>query len=222
MKKLHVAVTSGNTCEKIDDVRVMSNISSGKLGARIADEFLLAGHEVTYIAPKRTVEPREDDYNRWIVSNVETLMNAMQLIVPKVDAVIHPIAVSDFTFNYKGSVKCDSDSAEDFIEHMRKTIVPTPKVIAQFRMLNPRAVLVRFKFTSGKSAQELKEIALKLKETNGIDMVFANDKMAMAKAGSHNGVLYMDDWEEKCYGKNDIATNIFTNVIRLAGTRGLK
>ena len=219
MRKLKVVVASGATTEKVDDVRVLTNISSGKLGAMLADKFISNGHNVTYIAPAGAVEPRETAYNRWQVSNVETVMSAMQLIVPQSDVVIMPLAVSDFTFDYKGAVKCSSGSSEAFINHMRDTIAPTPKVIANFRAWNPKAILVGFKFTSGKSSSELHAIAMTLKVNNKLDMVFANDKKAMERSGSHNGTLIMDDWEDECHSKDEIATSIFENVIRLAGSR---
>jgi len=37
---MKVLITSGGTREYIDDVRVLTNISTGKLGATIANTFL--------------------------------------------------------------------------------------------------------------------------------------------------------------------------------------
>ena len=219
MKRLKVAITSGGTREKIDDVRVLTNISSGKLGARIANKFIVAGHEVTYLCPKGTVMPSEESYNRFTISDVESLMAAMEMVVPTVDVVIHPMAVSDFSFDYEGAIKLSSGSLNSFVQHINDTIVMTPKVISHFKGWNPDAILVGFKFTSGLTKDELKVVANKLKDTNNLDMVLANDKEAMRKAGSHNGILLMDDWEEKCHGKEEIADRIYANVIRLAGKK---
>lgn len=221
MRKLKVAVASGGTVEKIDDVRVITNISSGKLGSIIADKFIEAGHDVTYIAPKHAVFP-EGVCSVEIISDANSVMSTMSRIVPESDCVLMPMAVSDFTFKYDGAVKLSSSSADDFIQHMKDSIVPTPKVISHFRAWNPRAVLIGFKFTSGKSAKELLTIAKTLKEKNRLDMVFANDKKDMERSGSHRGILIMDTWDEKCNSKNDIAREIFANSIRMAGARGLK
>lgn len=221
MKKLQVIVTSGGTKERIDDVRVLTNISSGKMGAKIADIFVEHGHKVIYVAPLGAIQPSKGCHdglveNR-IVTNVDSVMEIMKDLVPKADVVIHPMAVSDFTFKYDGAVKCGSNSAEDFIEHMRRSIARTPKVISHFRRWNPEAILVGFKFTSGKSESELKSIALSLMKDNELDMVFANDKKKIEKSGEHVGTLLMKDWEEKLHGKEEIAQRIYLNVIRLLG-----
>ena len=222
MGKLNVLVAAGSTSEKIDDVRVMTNISSGKLGAMIADKFIEAGHEVNYVATKGAVMPSSGHYGSFgyrPVKDVASVMEVMAELVPKSDIVCMPLAVSDFTFDYEGAIKCGSNSKDAFIEHMRNTIVATPKVIANFRKWNEKAVLVGFKFTSGKSSGELHAIAMSLKVNNRLDMVLANDKMAMQRAGAHRGVLIMDEWEDKCNSKEEIAESIFTNAIRKASSK---
>ena len=221
MKKLNVVITSGGTTEHIDDVRTMSNISSGKLGARIADKFILDGHNVTYIAPKWSVMPSETNagYMHLEVTNVESVMVAMSEYVPKAHVVIHPMAVSDFTFAYKGNVKCGSNSTEDFIKHMAKTIRATPKVISHFREWNAKAILVGFKFTSGKTEGELLSIAKTLRYTNNLDLVFANDMQLMIEAGNHVGMLIGTESVHRCYSKVEITDQIFADVMHISEFR---
>jgi phosphopantothenate-cysteine ligase len=193
MSKLNVVITSAGTREYLDNVRVLTNISTGKLGAKIANVFLSHGHNVTYVAPSTAVKP-EGDYSNVVVTDTNSVMEAMKTLVPKADVVIQSMAVSDFTFNLDKAIKVSGESAEDFVEHIRKTITKTPKVISNFRKWNPNAVLVGFKFTVGKNQEELTKIATKLMEDNKLDMVFANDKAQMQKAGEHVGFLIMKDW----------------------------
>jgi len=42
---VRVLVTAGGTREPIDDVRVLANTSTGRLGARLADALAAAGHD---------------------------------------------------------------------------------------------------------------------------------------------------------------------------------
>jgi len=49
---MKILITSGGTREYIDDVRVFTNISSGKLGTINANKFKNDGHEVHYICTK--------------------------------------------------------------------------------------------------------------------------------------------------------------------------
>ena len=44
---MDVLVTAGGTSEPIDNVRSITNHSSGGLGKAIAESFLAAGHTVT-------------------------------------------------------------------------------------------------------------------------------------------------------------------------------
>jgi phosphopantothenoylcysteine synthetase/decarboxylase len=215
--KLNVIVTSGGTREHIDDVRVLTNISTGKLGSKIARVFLDHGHNVTYVCSPTAVRPTFEAHNLDVktVVNTQSVMEAMKELVPHADVVIHSMAVSDFTFNLTGAIKIGSDSPEALIEHMRKTITKTPKVISHFRDWNPKAILVGFKFTVGKSKKELEEIAAKLMLDNRLDMVFANDKMHMQNAGDHVGTLLMKDWSEQLHSKEEIAEAIYANVVRI-------
>ena len=214
---MKVLITSGGTREHIDDVRVMTNISSGKLGARLADRFILNGHFVEYVYTKGSAIPSEvqyadvdveDCYHGYEVTDVASVMSATHAIVPHVDAIIHPMAVSDFTFEYKGAVKCGSDSAEDFIEHMRRTIKTTPKVISHFREWNPKAYIVGFKFTSGQTKENLIQIALNLIDRNGLNAVFANDRKQMMDANEHVGYLVTPYDYNECKGKDEIVKAI--------------
>jgi len=221
MNKINVVVTSSGTSEYIDDIRVLSNISSGKLGAKIADNFIKHGHDVTYVAPKSAVMPsahHTGQYSYRPVKDVASVMEVMKELVPKANVVIQTIAASDFTFDLQGAIKLSSGDPEAFIEHMRATIKKTPKIISNFRTWNPNAVLVGFKFTVGQTSKELKEIAVNLMKKNDLDMVFANDKALMQRAKDHVGVLIMKDWEEKLHGKEAIADSIYDNVMRVGAS----
>jgi phosphopantothenate-cysteine ligase len=220
MSKLNVVITSGGTREYLDSVRVLTNISTGKLGAIIANEFISHGHDVHYVGSESTVLPSTQHaghYSYHKVFNVESVMEVMKEIVPKADVVIQSMAVSDFTFDLKKAIKVSGTDAEAFVEHIRQTITKTPKVISNFRTWNPKAILVGFKFTVGKDKKELEQIARNLMNDNKLDMVFANDKEHMKKAKEHVGTLIMKDWSEPLRSKEEISTAIYTNVMRLLG-----
>ena len=115
---MNVLVTSGGTIEKIDNVRSISNMSTGKLGSIIADAFLKSPvvSKVFYICSKSTVLPKSysshsDDAaidnlgsnNRADVeiiyaNSVADLENALKDVLTqvKIDVIIHCMAVSDY------------------------------------------------------------------------------------------------------------------------------
>ena len=90
-----VLVTAGATREYIDDVRILTNISTGKLGAVIADEFMQQygpgfsyKHEVTYLHGRGAVLPQHHSVhgiNIRQITGVSELKDVMQELVPEHD-----------------------------------------------------------------------------------------------------------------------------------------
>lgn len=185
MKK--VLVTAGGTQEYIDDVRVLTNISSGKLGALIANELCVHDFRVFYICGKGSVMPNSSVYHTTIVRTANDAMEAMQKVIinEQIDAVVHSMAVSDFTFIRDKAIKCKSNNPSGFIEFMRQTITITPKIISFIKKWRPETFLVGFKFEVGISEEEIIALARDSIEKNGCDLVIANDKKEMEKMNSH-------------------------------------
>lgn len=63
MKHLNVLITAGPTQEKIDDVRYISNHSSGKMGYAIADELANRGAKVTIVSGPVNIKPSNTSIN---------------------------------------------------------------------------------------------------------------------------------------------------------------
>lgn len=76
-----VLVTCGATLEKLDDARFISNFSSGKMGAAIANAALARGAEVTVILGRHTAQIDEGA----TVVNVETTQQMFDETVKRVD-----------------------------------------------------------------------------------------------------------------------------------------
>lgn len=185
MKK--ILVTAGGTQEYIDDVRVLTNISTGKLGALITNELCEAGFKVYYVCGKNSVMPNDSCYYVETVKTANDAMVAMKRIIidNQIDAVIHSMAVSDFTFKRDSAIKCKSNDLEGFIDFMRQTIAPNPKIISMIKQWRPEVLLAGFKFEVGLDENELITLAQTSIEKNGCDFVVANDKKEMEKMNSH-------------------------------------
>jgi len=211
MKK--ILITSGGTREYIDEVRVLTNISSGKLGTQIAKTFLMNTEDtiIYYLCSKHSVEPNQAWPNRMEIiyaSTVQEVMIEMERLVPKVDVVIHAMAISDFGF--KPSItKLKSNDPIAFIDSLRDRITINPKVISHIKEWNSDVKLVSFKFEVNKTVEELVEIATTSMKRNNGDYVLANDKIQMQKAGSHIAYLIDKNGEIiKCENKQDISIKI--------------
>jgi phosphopantothenate---cysteine ligase (CTP) len=186
LKGKKILVTSGGTQEYIDDVRVMTNISSGKLGATIATRLHYSPAEPFFLRAKGS-EDCGHSMPSLEIKSAEEAMKAMKKIIikEKIDAVIHCMAVSDFTFKRSKAVKCKSSDPQAFIDYMRNTIQPNPKIISMIKQWRPKTLLVGFKFEVGITNKALIMRAEQSIEKNGCDLVVANDKEEMKREGKH-------------------------------------
>jgi len=210
---MKVLITAGGTREFIDEIRVLTNISSGSLGTQIAKTLLMHTEdtEVFYLCSKRSTEPSADWGHRLNIiyaNTIEEVMEKMEDLVPKVDVVIHAMAISDFSFK-EVSTKLKSNDPQAFIDSLRERIKTNPKVISYIKKWNPDVKLISFKFEVGKTTEELIDIAYESMIRNNGDYVIANDKIQMKKANSH--IAYFVE-KDKCFtvcdNKMEIAIEI--------------
>jgi phosphopantothenate-cysteine ligase len=108
----------------------------------------------------------------------------MEKLVPEMDIVIHPMAVSDFGFK-PISTKLKSDDPEAFVESLKERIFQTPKILSQIKKWNPNCFLISFKFEDGSETDELINIAYNSLLKNNSDLVIANDKSEMKRENNH-------------------------------------
>lgn len=208
MGKLNILITSGGTSEYIDDVRILTNISSGKLGATIADNLVVDGN-VIYLHGRNAWMPKCENITSVEIKDTTDLMNKMEQLVPKVDVVVHAMAVSDFSFKRENAVKLKSSDPQAFIDFMRDNIVVNPKVISHIKQWNPKVFLIGFKFEVGKTTEELINIAFDSLLRNNCDLVIANDKKEMIKDNSHTAYFVSQDKTyTKVGSKEEIALKI--------------
>jgi phosphopantothenate-cysteine ligase len=216
MKK--ILVTAGGTQEYIDDVRVLTNISTGKLGSIITNELCDAGFKVYYICGKNSVMPNNSCYYVKIVKTANDAMEAMKKIIidEQIDAVVHSMAVSDFTFKRDKSIKCKSNDTEGFIDFMRQMIIPNPKILSMIKQWQPETLLIGFKFEVGISENDLIALARSSIEKNSCDVVIANDKKEMEQMNSHIArFIFSEDMKRffkdvKVSNKDEIAKTLRT------------
>lgn len=208
---MKILITSGGTREYVDQVRVITNVSTGRLGSTIANRLssIFNDDEVIYVHSSTAIRPYVGTCKEYVVDTVSELMTTLEKLVPEVDVVIHAMAVSDFTFEKKEDIKLKSNDPEAFIEHLRKMIKVNPKVISYIKKWNPKVFLVSFKFEVGLTNEKLIDIAYESLKNNNCDLVIANDKIEMDKAGEHIAYLIKKDKSfEKAEGRIEIADKI--------------
>src|ERR1700722_10726432 len=152
---MNCIVTAGPTYEPLDDVRRLTNFSTGRLGTELASYLASRGHTVTLLLGEQSTyrgEPHPG--NTQIFTTTADLLHRLQaLSYTGVEAVFHAAAVSDYTF---GRVWIRSASGEMVETRSGKIstregallaeLLPTPKIIAELRGWYAKAQLVGWKF----------------------------------------------------------------------------
>ncbi len=101
---MKIIVTAGGTSEKIDDVRTITNSSTGRLGMAIGEAFAKAAKEneniekVYYLHGERADHPKDGIIQPIVIGGVMDLYREMKRLLEteKIDAVVHAMAVSDY------------------------------------------------------------------------------------------------------------------------------
>lgn len=163
-----IIVTAGGTREPIDDIRSITNKSSGKMGAALADECFLRGAEVLFLRSKYAVEPRYAIRQQTFESSAD-LFELIKNTIQQHDCIFHTAAVSDFSLQNKKRGKIPSDTA------IHLSLIPSPKIIQEIKQWNPNIKLIAFKAEYGLQERELLKKARIKMESSRVDCMVAND-----------------------------------------------
>jgi len=221
LRDRRILITSGPTRAPLDAVRFLTNKSTGRLGALIAEAALEAGADVTFVYGRGSAVPavREGGTDRLRllpIDTVEDLVTVFNHELPRgVDAVIHAMAVLDFAPAQVREEKVTS-TLQEWVVHL----VPTPKAAARVRELAPRTLFIGFKLEVGKDKAALVEIARDWAQRNRADLVVAND-MRDIERGIHIGYLVNPEGsiETVAEGKEAIARALVDLLNRRLGGR---
>ena len=164
---MNCIVTAGPTYEPLDDVRRLTNFSTGRLGTELANFLTARGHHVTLLIGESATWPgeRRAQSVKSFSSTKDLRAKLKSFSGKKVDAIFHASAVSDFTFGkmftrdaagklkpFKPSKKISTRGGSLFVE-----LVPTPKIIAELRGWFPRTKIIGWKFEAdGRRADALR------------------------------------------------------------------
>ena len=168
LKGKKILVTAGATIEEIDPVRVITNKSSGKMGAYIAEEACLRGADVTLIRGINSIEPKLP-LNDIKITSAEDLFNKIRKNIGDKDIIIHTAAVSDFEVNNKQNGKIKSN------EELHLELTPTTKILENIKGIKKNIFLVGFKAEYNISEKELIKRAYELLKSADADLIIAND-----------------------------------------------
>jgi phosphopantothenoylcysteine decarboxylase / phosphopantothenate---cysteine ligase len=216
-----VLVTAGSTIEYIDPIRVMTNLSSGKMGIAIAQEAQRMGATVTLVYGHGTLNPASDKIVR--VNTGEEMYEAVvsELSSKRHDIAVMAAAVADFAPAKKSDKKIDTKLGK-----MELSLVATRKIIDEMKNKSKDTFLVAFKADYCVSEPVLIEKAYrKLKECDA-DIIVANDLGRKgSEPGSDKNEVFIVDRDKKIVhlppeSKAQVARRLLELVAEFVNSRG--
>lgn len=185
---MKVVVTSGATREPIDSVRFISNLSSGRTGALIAERLAARGFEVTQLAGVDSVQAA-GAARRETFTDHASLDTALRRLArdSACAAIVHAAAVGDFAV---------ADPVPDAKirsgQELSVTLRPTAKIIDRIMGYagNPDLILVGFKLTHDPDAGIQARAARELMTRSRARYVVQNDVSTLSDGDEHQFYLH--------------------------------
>lgn len=196
---MKILITSGGTDVPIDDVRRITNMSSGRYGATIAEEFYNQDyneHDIVYLGHRNGIFPKTEADSHYQgrkylthlrFSTFQEYSDISQKVAENVqpDIIILAAAVSDYILD-KTEGKISSDDDELIIK-----LTKAPKVLPLIREAAPNSLIVGFKLLVSPTDEE-KNKAIQKVFNNGADLVVYNDLTEIRKGNSTRYVYKKD------------------------------
>ncbi|MEQ1877404.1 MAG: phosphopantothenoylcysteine decarboxylase [Bdellovibrionia bacterium] len=180
---MKILISSGATREPIDEVRFITNFSSGNTGAFLADFLSEQGHQVTFLAGEGSQRPRTA---REVIpySSFADLDRSFRELLGKrpFEGIIHLAAVSDYSVNSvetsqgkftPAELKKIESADEEIGLRLRRNFKIVSKLKQYAQPSNP--TVVAFKLTDSASYQVQMAAITKLSAEPGVDFVVHND-----------------------------------------------
>ena len=210
-----VIITSGPTVEAIDPVRFISNHSTGKMGAALADNLANLGANVIFVSGPSKVKPISNSIKIIDVQSAEEMYKATAEYFPNADIVILAAAVADYT-----PIDVASNKIKKTSEQMSVQLRKTKDIAATLgKQKQTNQIMVGFALETNNAFEnaerKLKEknmdfIVLNNLEDKGAGFAYDTNKVTFL---DKNGLITRFDMKSKIDVAHDIIDKIITLLI---------
>ncbi|MGA1824926.1 MAG: phosphopantothenoylcysteine decarboxylase [bacterium] len=169
-----ILITAGPTWVPIDEIRIITNISTGETGYNIAKKALEIGYNVTLLMGPGSVELDKTYFGpiELIRFNYYTeLLSHMKILLlsRKYHIIIHSSAVSDYMIKETIPGKIRSG-----LPNLQLTLEPTIKIVDKIKEWAKDIILVKFKLECHRAESDIIDIAYQSLVNSKADIVVAN------------------------------------------------
>lgn len=195
-----VLITSGATREHLDPIRFLSNISTGKTGAKLADALSSLGCEVTYLHGINSAVPLQAA--KYVQFNSFQDLNEKLfkfLSESEYAAVIHAAAVSDFSLAPESYSEKKLPSEQALALTLKPNFKIVDKLVEYSR--NSKIKVVAFKLTAFANSHEQKQAVERLFAKGLVHGVVHNE---LSDYGSHHKFHFFPKAQAEGLECNDV------------------
>ncbi len=205
-----VLVTAGPTREYLDEVRYLSNGSSGRMGYAVAAAAQEAGHRVCLVTGPVALDPPPAVSVVGVVSAQEMLGAVMERL-PGTDVVFGVAAVTDYRPAARAPGKPHKADAE-----VNLRLVPNPDILATVGAQKGPRVVVGFAREVGDAAAAIGRGQEKLRRKR-LDLIAVNRVGAIGAEDNEIVLLYEDGRRERLprMDKQKVAAYLVAAAMRL-------
>ena len=180
---MHCVVTAGPTYEPLDEVRRLTNFSTGRLGSELASFLVARGHKTTLLLGElATFRGETQVHHIQTFSTTADLQERLRELASQgVDAIFQAAAVSDFTFGKiwvrspKGDLtEIKSGKIATEKGTLMAELVPTEKVLPKLRLWCPKAKIIGWKYEVDGDRARIVNLAEKQISDSQTDACVAN------------------------------------------------
>ncbi|MBN3037694.1 MAG: bifunctional phosphopantothenoylcysteine decarboxylase/phosphopantothenate--cysteine ligase CoaBC [Candidatus Diapherotrites archaeon] len=196
-----LVITAGPTFERIDAVRGVTNMSSGRMGVELAREALRRGAEVTLVYGPGTAAPVGDVMR---VESAKEMICASLKALEGADALISAAAIADYSVANPREGKVDSSGP------LPVSFVRSEKLVRLAKERYPGKLVVAFKLEKDDVVGEARK---KLVEDN-LDLVVANDLSAVGSVDNHVWIVCREGISEFSGSKSDVASFVLDAIAK--------
>ncbi len=207
---MRIVVTAGPTREYIDDVRFISNPSSGKMGYAVAGEGLRRGHEVDLVSGPVCLSPPEGAHFSSFES-VEELHGALRSVLSGADCLVMTAAVGDYRPARRMTGKHKKQAS------LTLELTATRDVLASLAPAKGRCIFVGFAL----EVDDALENARRKVKDKSLDLLVLNNPSSFAAEKSEFTLVFADGSHRGLgeVSKARLAAVLLDEVERLFGAR---
>lgn len=156
---LHIAITAGGTIEDIDEVRKITNTSTGRMGVELCEALIHfmesaqpnQAYTIHYLTTQTALKPpKHPNIKVYYVTDTESVLTCIQTLfkVVSIQFFIHCMAISDFTTR---AIVPLEELATEIVESLKKAPVDLWQTLIEEKLRNPEAAIAKNKKVSSQS-----------------------------------------------------------------------